>query len=58
VRRFTFGDFPLWRVAHAALGTLALGRVDRHTGGRLGSNSTLRSRVFLGVVVSGRSPER
>ena len=51
VRRFTFGDFPLWRVAHAAIGTLTLVALIAHTGGRVGSNLNFAlNAVFLGVV--------
>lgn len=38
IRRFTWIDFPLWRVAHVVLGTLTLVGLTVHTGGRLGSN--------------------
>ena len=51
VRRFTLGDFPIWRVVHAALGTLTLAALIAHTGGRLGSNLNFAlNAVFLGVV--------
>ena len=51
VRRFTFGDFPLWRVMHALLGTLTLAALLVHTGGRLGSNLNFAlNAVFLGVA--------
>ena len=38
IRRFTLGDFPVWRVVHAVLGALTLAGLAVHTGGRLGSN--------------------
>jgi nitrite reductase (NADH) large subunit len=59
IRRFTLGDFPLWRVAHVLLGTLALAGIAVHTGGRLGSNlnfalmATFLSVVALGAVAGG-----
>ena len=54
VLRFTLGDFPLWRVAHALLGTLTLVGIAVHTGGRLGSNlNLLLMAAFLGVVALG-----
>ena len=43
IRRFTLGDFPVWRVAHAVLGALTLAGLAVHTGGRLGSNHELRA---------------
>lgn len=54
IRRFTLGDFPVWRVVHAVLGTLTLAGLAVHTGGRLGSNLnfTLMA-AFLGVVALG-----
>jgi nitrite reductase (NADH) large subunit len=54
IRRFTLGDFPLWRIAHVLLGTLALAGIAVHTGGRLGSNlNFLLMATFLGVVALG-----
>jgi nitrite reductase (NADH) large subunit len=54
VRAFTLGDFPLWRIAHALLGTLTLAGIAVHTGGRLGSNlNFLLMAAFLGVVALG-----
>jgi nitrite reductase (NADH) large subunit len=59
IRSFTLGDFPLWRVAHVLLGTLALAGIAVHTGGRLGSNlnfvlmATFLSVVALGAVAGG-----
>ena len=54
VPRFTLGDFPLWRVAHALLGTLTLAGIAVHTGGRLGANlNFLLMAAFLGVVALG-----
>jgi nitrite reductase (NADH) large subunit len=51
VRRFTLGDFPIWRVVHATLGTLTLAALVVHTGGRLGSNLNFAlNAVFLGIV--------
>jgi nitrite reductase (NADH) large subunit len=38
VRRVTFGDFAWWRMAHGALGALALAFLIAHTGLRFGSN--------------------
>ena len=54
IRRFTLGDFPLWRVAHAVLGALTLLALAVHTGGRLGSNLNFALITsFLGVVALG-----
>jgi len=54
IRRFTLGDFPLWRVAHAVLGALTLAGLAVHTGGRLGSNlNFMLMSAFLGVVALG-----
>ena len=54
IRRFTLGDFPLWRVAHAVLGVLTVAGLAVHTGGRLGSNlNLLLMASFLGVVALG-----
>jgi nitrite reductase (NADH) large subunit len=54
VRRFTLGDFPLWRVVHAVLGLLTVAGLAVHTGGRLGSNlNLLLMAAFLGVVALG-----
>jgi nitrite reductase (NADH) large subunit len=54
VKRFTLGDFPMWRVAHVVLGTLTLAGLAVHTGGRLGSNLNLMlMSAFLGAVVLG-----
>jgi nitrite reductase (NADH) large subunit len=54
IRRFTLGDFPLWRIAHVLLGTLALAGIAVHTGGRLGSNLNFAlMAAFLGVVALG-----
>src|SRR5262249_33394061 len=35
-KRFSFGDFALWRLAHTVVGTVTLGAVAAHTGLRLG----------------------
>jgi nitrite reductase (NADH) large subunit len=52
--RFTFGDFPLWRVAHVVLGALTLAGLAVHTGGRLGSNlNFVLMATFLAVIVLG-----
>jgi nitrite reductase (NADH) large subunit len=54
VKRLTFGDFSLWRVAHAALALAVLGGLAVHTGGRLGANLNLALMAsFLGVVALG-----
>ena len=54
VRRFSLGDFPLWRVAHVMLGTLTLAGLAVHTGGRLGSHlNFMLMAAFLGVVMLG-----
>lgn len=54
VKRFTLGDFPLWRVAHVVLGALTLAGLAVHTGGRLGSNlNFLLMAAFLGAVLVG-----
>jgi nitrite reductase (NADH) large subunit len=54
IPRFTLGDFPLWRIAHALLGVLTLAGIAVHTGGRLGSNlNFLLMATFLGVVALG-----
>ncbi len=54
IRRFTLGDFPLWRVAHVVLGALTIAGLAVHTGGRLGSNlNFLLMASFLGVVALG-----
>jgi nitrite reductase (NADH) large subunit len=54
ITRFTFGDFPLWRVAHVVFGALTLAGLAAHTGGRLGSNlNFLLMTTFLAVVVLG-----
>jgi nitrite reductase (NADH) large subunit len=54
LRRFTFGEFPLWRVAHALLGALTLVGLAVHTGGRLGANLNFALMIsFLGLVAVG-----
>jgi nitrite reductase (NADH) large subunit len=54
VRRFTLGNFPAWRVAHAVLGVLTLAGLAVHTGGRLGSNMNFTLIAsFLGLVAVG-----
>jgi nitrite reductase (NADH) large subunit len=54
IRRFTLGDFPVWRVVHAVLGALTLIGLAVHTGGRLGSNLNFALIAsFLGVIVLG-----
>jgi nitrite reductase (NADH) large subunit len=54
IRRFTLGDFPIWRVVHAVLGALTLLALLVHTGGRLGSNLNFALIAsFLGVVALG-----
>jgi nitrite reductase (NADH) large subunit len=54
LRRFAFGEFPLWRVAHALLGALTLIGLAVHTGGRLGANLNFALMIsFLGLVAVG-----
>ena len=54
IRRFTLGDFPVWRVVHAVLGALTLLALAVHTGGRMGSNLNFALIAsFLGVVALG-----
>jgi nitrite reductase (NADH) large subunit len=54
IKRFTIGDFPLWRVAHVVLGALTLAGLAVHTGGRMGSNlNFLLMTAFLGAVFIG-----
>jgi nitrite reductase (NADH) large subunit len=54
IRRFTLGDFPLWRVAHVVLGALTLAGLAVHTGGRLGSNlNFLLMAAFLAAIAVG-----
>jgi len=54
IRRFTLGDFPVWRVFHALLGAATLVGLAVHTGGRLGSNlNFMLMAAFLGVVALG-----
>jgi nitrite reductase (NADH) large subunit len=53
IRRFTLGDFPLWRLAHVLLGALTLAGLAVHTGGRMGSNLNfmLMSAFLVAIVV-------
>lgn len=53
IRRFTLGDFPLWRLAHVLLGALTLAGLAAHTGGRMGSNLNfmLMSAFLVAIVV-------
>jgi nitrite reductase (NADH) large subunit len=54
VRRFSFGKYSGWRIAHAVLGTLALVGLFAHTGFRLGNNLNLALSVaFLTSALSG-----
>ncbi len=54
IRRFTLGDFPLWRIAHVVLGVLTVAGLLVHTGGRLGSNlNFLLMASFLAAIVVG-----
>jgi nitrite reductase (NADH) large subunit len=59
VRRFTLGDFPVWRILHAVLGALTLAGLAVHTGGRLGANLnfalmfTFLCVIALGAVAGG-----
>jgi nitrite reductase (NADH) large subunit len=53
-RLLSFGDFALWRVAHAIIAVLALAGLAAHTGGRLGTNVDLfLMSSFLGVIALG-----
>lgn len=50
----SFGDFEVWRVVHALLGSVCLAGAFLHTGFRLGSNLDLAlALVFLGSVLLG-----
>ena len=50
-RLFKWGDFALWRVAHAVLALLILAGLAAHTGARLGANlNFLLMAVFLAVI--------
>jgi nitrite reductase (NADH) large subunit len=52
--RFSFGDFPLWRIAHTALGAVTLAALLVHTGGRLGSQLNLMlMSLFLALLLAG-----
>lgn len=54
IRRFAFGDFALWRAAHALLAAATLAGLAVHTGGRLGANLNLAlMATFLGVIALG-----
>ena len=54
IRKISFGDFAMWRVAHAVLAVLTLAGLAVHTGGRLGANLNLALMAsFLGVIVLG-----
>jgi nitrite reductase (NADH) large subunit len=59
IRRFSLGDFPLWRVAHVVLGTLTLAGLAVHTGGRMGSNlnfllmASFLIAIMVGAVAGG-----
>jgi len=54
IRRFTLGDFPLWRLAHVLLGVLTLVGLAVHTGGRMGSNlNFLLMAAFLTAITVG-----
>jgi nitrite reductase (NADH) large subunit len=48
-RRFTFGRFAVWRLAHAVVGTVTLGVLMIHTGLRLGGN--LNQMLMVGFLV-------
>jgi nitrite reductase (NADH) large subunit len=53
-RFFRWGDFALWRLAHALLALLVLGALALHTGGRLGANlNFLLMLAFLAVIALG-----
>ncbi len=53
IKRFTLGDFPLWRVAHVLLGAFTIAGLAVHTGGRMGSNLNflLMSSFLIAIVV-------
>lgn len=52
--RFSFGDFPLWRIVHVVLGLLTLAGLAAHTGGRLGSQLNLMLMIlFLALLLAG-----
>lgn len=54
IKRFTLGDFPLWRVAHVLLGAFTIAGLVVHTGGRMGSNlNFLLMSAFLVAIVVG-----
>lgn len=54
IRRFTLGDFPVWRIAHGLLGAVTLVALAAHTGGRMGSNLNFALiSSFLGVIAVG-----
>lgn len=49
--RLKWGDFAVWRVAHAVLALLVPGALAVHTGGRLGANlNLLLMLAFVGVI--------
>jgi nitrite reductase (NADH) large subunit len=46
--------FSTWRVGHVALGTVALGALWLHTGGRAGANLNLAlATLFVGLLLAG-----
>lgn len=54
IRRFTLGDFSLWRVAHSLIGGCTVAALAVHTGGRLGENLNLALiGFFIGMVAVG-----
>jgi nitrite reductase (NADH) large subunit len=59
IRRFSLGDFPLWRIAHVVLGALTLAGLAAHTGGRMGSNlnfllmASFLIAIMVGAVAGG-----
>ncbi len=53
-KRFTFGSFPWWRLAHVVLGTVAVAILVVHTGLRLGNHlNFLLVAAFLALTALG-----
>lgn len=54
IRRFSFGDFGLWRIVHTALGVAMMAVLFLHTGLNLGHNLNMAlMSVFLAIVFAG-----